>query len=51
MWKAADEVACSPACEKGSDIYLTIILWTVDHVYLLLFLFDFIMVSASFCIF
>lgn len=51
MRKAADEVACSPAWEKDSAISLTMVLWIINHVYLLLFLFDFIMGNASFCIF
>lgn len=51
MWKTADEVACYPAWEKGSAVYLTMGLWTKAHVYLLLFVFDFMVVSASFCIF
>lgn len=51
LWKVGVRKASDEVWEKDSAIYLTMVLWIIDHVYLLLFLFDFIMASLSSCIF
>lgn len=43
--------SCLFSCLRKGFCYLTMVLWIIDHVYLLLFLFEFSMASASFCIF